>query len=185
MKRLFLIVCVVSAFTALATEDSYLYWMVADTIKLDGVDYSYDSLSARVVAYNSNTWPGDGSKIQLSLYGQNGEGPDFDNGVSSVTANNGDNSPYYAGIAPAVQEAGWSYFIELYNDDRFYARSEQGIDYMTAKAGDYLFGSDFSPASSWTVSNFTTTPAPEPNSAMLLLIGCAALALRRRKQIAA
>ena len=193
MKRLFLMVCVFSALTALAAEDSYLYWMVADEITVldaqgDAVAFSWDDkVTAKVVAYDSSTWkPGD-SEAPLFLYGQDPS----TGGLKPVEGENyvklnGDNSPYYALIGSGVQESAWSYFIELYNDQGFIGRSSEGLDYATAVSRDYLMGSDLQPGGGlWSVSQFTTTPAPEPNSALLMLIGCAALALRRRKQIAA
>ena len=194
MKKLFLMVCAVSTLTALAAEDSYLYWMVEDSITVldaqgGAVDFSWDKVTAKVVAYDASTWrPGESGTL-LSLYAQNqsGGGLVAVNGVNVVSLT-GDNSPYYAGIGANVRgdSGAWSYFIELYNDNTFFARSLEGLDYVTARGADYLMGSDLKPgAGLWSVSQFTTVPAPEPNSAILLLIGCAALALRRRKQIAA
>ena len=192
MKKMFLMVCVASALTAAVAEDSYLYWLVDDTITVDGTAYTWGSLTARVVAYDSSTWrpglPGNGGKV-LELYAQNAQG-----GLAAITGDSekgdyvgidGMNSPYYAAIKPDMQGESWSYFIELYNDKGFYARSAQGLDYMSAQAGEYLMGSDLQPGTYWNVSAFTATPAPEPNSALLMLIGCAALALRRRRQIVA
>ena len=191
MKKLFLMVCAVSALTASAAEDSYLYWMVADEITvLDAqgvaVDFSWDKVTAKVVAYDSSTWPGDRSVRPLSLYGQNQGTGALDPVSGNAVKLTGDNSAYYAYIGSCVQAPVWSYFIELYNDQGFIGRSSEGLDYATAVSRDYLMGSDLKPGmGTWNVSQFTTVPAPEPNSALLLLIGCAALALRRRKQIAA
>ena len=191
MKRLFLMVCAVSALTALAAEDSYLYWMVGDDAVVNDaqgekVDFSWSMMTAKVVAYDSSTWPSGGSVVPLSLYAQNQQTGALSPVADNVVTLTGDNSPYYAFIGSGVQAPVWSYFIELYNDGKFFARSEKGLDYMTAVSGDYLRGSDLKPGEGlWSVSQFTTTAAPEPNSALLMLIGCAALALRRRKQIAA
>ena len=188
MKKLILIVCAAMAFVALA-DDSYLYWMVNDDVNgitLNGESYDYKSLTVKVVAYDSSTWrpnqtPDNGGK-PLTLYSAAG-------GLASLGKEvtiTGANSPFYAGILSGMTKNTWSYFVELYNDQGFVGRSSEGLTYANAEAMEYLMGSDLKPGTGpWIVSSFTTTPAPEPNSALLLLIGCAALALRRRKQIAA
>ena len=196
IKKLILIACAAMAFTALAAEtgDSYLYWMVNDNVNggitRDGEKYVYSSsspLTVKVVAYNSSTWrPGlpDNGGTVLNLYSAAG-------GLTPIAGDSvtidGMNSSYYAYIASDYRGDAWSYFIELYNDqNQFVGRSSEGLDYTTARSMEYLMGSDMHPGKGlWTVSAFTAKPAPEPNSALLLLIGCAALALRRRKQIAA
>ena len=191
MKKLILSVCTALAFTALAAEtvDSYLYWMVNDDangITLNGEFYDYKSLTVKVVAYDSSTWrpnqtPDNGGKL-LTLYSAAG---DLGSLGKEVTIT-GVNSPFYAGILSGMTKNTWSYFVELYNDQVFVGRSSEGLTYANAEAMAYLMGSDLKPGTGpWIVSSFTSTPAPEPNSALLLLIGCAALALRRRKQIAA
>ena len=187
MKKLVLIVCAVAAFASRAAEtgDSYLYWMVGDTITVEGNEYDWDkgSLAARVVAYNNDT----GKSQYLNLYGQTASGAldpvPVVSGVSQVTVD-GVNSPFYAGIASSMAVGNWSYFIELYNE-AILVRSETSLDYPTAQTMAYLKGSDLKPGKYWSVAAFTPKPVPEPNSALLMLIGCAALALRRRKQIAA
>ena len=191
MKKLILIVCAAMAFAALA-DDSYLYWMVnddADGITLNGQKYTYESLTVKVVAYDSSTWrpnqtPDNGGTL-LNLYWQDENGGLVSDG-KAVTIDGIVNPSYYAGIASTMVGPNWSYFIELYNDQgTFVGRSSEGLDYETAQSRGYLMGSDLHPGELWNVAAFTPTPAPEPNSALLLLIGCAALALRRRKQIAA
>jgi len=179
MKKIAMIVASALAFGAFA-DDSYLYWLVGDEIEMDGKTYSYDTLTARVVAYD-----GDNTIEVMNLYGVSTSGGLVPvTAGTSITVENGDNSPYYAGITSGIQSSNWSYFIELYNDSNvFVGRSEgDGLNYATAQSSDYLRTSGFTkPGGTWAVTAFTAKPVPEPTSGLMLLLGSALLALRRKR----
>lgn len=71
-----------------------------------------------------------------------------------------------------------SFFVELLNGSSVVGRSS---DYNYAQIQQYIYsgGMSMPPAGMWTVTVFT--PVPEPTSGMLLVIGGAMLALRRRR----
>lgn len=164
-------------------EDSYLYWMVSD--KASGWGWDGNKLNgeytAKIVAFKGDDWAGTGG-----TYLEIGTMDDFASYASvesaSVTFGSGANNFQY--LAKLAADSDWSnfssYFVEIYNENQLLAHSD-ALSY-TKESIAVLSGLD-TPGSPWMVANFT--PAPEPNSALLMLIGCAALALRRRKQIAA
>lgn len=162
-------------------EDSYLYWMV-DTASAGDFE-PYNAVKVKAVQ-SGNVGGGE----YLSLYYGNGNPVGVGDAAYSIGRTDIDNAAkmglaFYAGlVAPA---SSFSYLVELWNDSTIVAQSEmltysetaaQHIATMSGAGG-------INPVTPWTAGGFSAVP--EPNSALLMLIGCAALALRRRKQIAA
>ena len=180
MKKVILFSVLAFALGAFA-DDSYIYWMVANDATYEGeaLDFSSGKWSAKVRAIEGTTWSkaGDGATY-LDIHTAPNGGSEVGSSVGMEVANfHGDfgNTPYYVSLATAAGQ-NWTYFVELYNDGAIFAYSE-GLPY--SEAGIATF-SGIGVPSKWSVASFAAVP--EPNSALLLLIGCAALALRRRKQ---
>ena len=171
MKKLIALVALATAFSVRA--DSYLYWMVGNSVSMkngettkDFSDYSYaavgvmDDSSGKNVGY-------------LNLFGTNGES------LNAQVGSKG--SSFYANLANYT--TGYSFYIELFNDSGAFAgRSEQMLSYSEALAYATSFGTGTPAYQPWTPSSFTTAAVPEPSSALLMLLGCAGLALKRKKQ---
>jgi len=161
MKRLLSVLLVFGA-TVAAAEDSYLYWMVGGNAS----DYAYTTVKVQ-----DNT-----TGEYLNIY--NGSGVDKGEAISGDTVRNYESlgRGLYASLGSNPTYA--SYVIELWNDSGFLAQSE-AISYSEALANYIVHNNSMTLPLAWVPQSFAI---PEPNSAMLLLLGCAALGLRRRRE---
>ncbi len=171
MKKILSVLVVIGALVASA-EDSYLYWMLGSTVPYTSSDYTKVRLRAT---------DNDGKNSYLYLYASdattdNGMTSDSFQEISSSQAVNG--AAYYAKLASETTYA--SFVVELLNDNGFLAQSKK-LAYSEALA-DYIMtaGSLSANMQAWAATAFAT---PEPNSAMLMMLGFAVLGLRRRRQI--
>lgn len=187
-KLLFFLALAGTVGATAASTDSYIYWMVdknATGTEIGGDSIDGQKYMAKVVALDSKvSWTDqmDG-KTYLNLYS-------IDNTASSIDGNIGvevgigsavtgiQNLQYFANVTGYL--TGYTYFVELWNEGGVVARSE-GLPYEQASIA--ALADISTPGMLWAPMTFVA--APEPNSALLLLIGCATLALRRRKQIVA
>jgi len=176
MKLKLFILSVFAAVGFAASADSYLYWMVGDNATLDGGSMTkYDTI--KVVAFENQTW----ASSYLNLYSTGGS----QLGTSVTGVDYQDNSAFYAGLS-GMDYSNYSFYIELYNDQTFVGRTSDGFNYSDATA--YVQSSlapTATPAKLWTSINFIKVPmpSPEPSSGLLMLLGCAILGLRRKKNL--
>ena len=174
--------------TCVFAEDSYLLWFVDPTATFDGGKladaeaFKGKDVSAKISYFQSGKpaeWVYGGGNY-LTIYADD-YGIPASSGAESISVNDF-NSQYFAGIPTGGDGLNWTYFVELYNDSGIFAHSD--AFYPTADSIVSLAGMG-KPGTTWNVTAFVPAAVPEPNSALLMLIGCAALALRRRKQVAA
>ena len=168
MKKLIALIALASAFGVRA--DSYLYWMVGDSVSRDGEAFSGYSY-AKVGVWNEESGKREG---YLSLFGEDQSSLGGSSGLKGAS--------FYANLANYGKD-GYSFYIELFNDQNVSAgRSEDILKYSDALAFATSFGTETPKLDPWTPTNFTTAAVPEPSSALLMLLGCAGLALKRKKQ---
>lgn len=165
MKKLVALVVVALSCGAWAA-DSYLYWMVETSVTCD--NESFNGYNSAKIGYLNDS----GSMTYLNLYGE-GESGDFIGIGQSAT-------PGYESFAK-IPGSGSTFFIELFNDSRLVAQSE-ALSYSALES--YITSSMLqTPREPWTSAGTKfTSNVPEPSSALLMLLGCAGLALKRKKQ---
>ena len=182
MRGFILAMALTAAWSASAEEESYLYWLIdwADGYKAPTLDDEplSGSATAKVVGYTDTTSWSDG--VALKLYS------DTDLALLGESAAIKDltwDSPRYAKFG-GVTEDNVLYFVELYNDSgEFLGRSTDSISFQQALADGMVLQWDgssqiYTPPDPWTVTTFVSVP--EPNSALLMALGLALVALRRR-----
>ena len=175
--KIFSFLLAASAAFASRAEDSYLYWMV--DMESAG-DFTYDEVRVKAVP-SGMTGEGD----YLSLYNGGGYSYGTTVGEQSVIDAADKGLAFYAGLAAPANS--FSYLVELWNDSTVVAQSDMLTSTYSESVAQHIVtmsgAGGINPVVPWMAGGFSA--APEPNSALMLLIGCAALALRRRKQIAA
>ena len=170
MKKILAIALAALSLGAMA-EDSYLYWMVGDNLtwKKGDTAQDYSQMAVGVIdASGKNV-----AYLNCFTYGGSGNGGDLVDKGSGA---------WYANLGNYASDS-YSFYIELFNDNMdFVGRSEDILSYNSALAYATTFGTSQPLANPWTPSSFTAAAAPEPSSALLMLLGCAGLALKRKKQ---
>ena len=158
---------------AAATDtDSYLYWMV--DVEEGSWDYEY---KVQVKGMPGSSEEGS----LLNLYYDNGN--PAGSSVTRKYLQDSKHDPgvgFYAGFASTA--AYTSYVIELLSDNNDILGRWTLED---AAVETYIARNGFKAPSLAPLTMSMALPAPEPSSGLLLLLGVAGLALRRRKQFAA
>lgn len=169
MKKILAVAVVSLAFGAMA-DDSYLFWMVDDNLTWkESGSHDYTQMAVGVIdASGKNV-----GYLNCFTYGGSGAGGDLIEKGSGT---------WYANMGEYASKS-YSFYIELFNDNMdFIGRSDTILNYDAAKAYVTSFGSDMPKIDPWSPNIFTTAAVPEPSSALLMLLGCAGLALKRKKQ---
>ena len=175
MRKLMAMAIVALGVFAASADDSYLYWMV-NTDDGTAAKFTYDAVQVRAC----ETASGVDSGSYLTLYYGNGAAVGGEGlSVGKDLATSG--LSFYASLASAMGSS-FSYVVELFHDGAKVGQSES-LFFTDAMAENYVaFATSTGtlPAmATWMAGGFSAVP--EPNSAVLLLLGCAALALRRKQ----
>ena len=162
MKKLFVLALLSVAFNAMAT-DQYIYWMVGDNATLDGQKLAENTYYAKVKA--------DGS--YLNFYASPDAGVDYGEWATVDTTFN---MPTFAGKFETLPT---SFIVELYNSQSIADGSWVGQATLNWDPS-YITSGGRTIADYATVAQFQSIP--EPTSGLLLLLGVAGLALRRKNK---
>lgn len=149
-----------------ASADSYLYWL--SDVNDSAYDYGKN--------YTASVRASDGG--YLNLYSSNGELIGTSISYDAIQSGMDWGTGFYA-LATDVTSG--SFFVEILAENQVIATSD-GLDYASATSLGYLSQNGIgAPGQNlWTAQ--VTLPIPEPNSGLLMLIGCALLGLRRKQK---
>ncbi len=177
MKKIFFTLAVVFAMITVAKADSYLYWMMDDA-SFEKYDGKYNSVKIMYDATGSSAW----EALTLYTYGDSGmtslgESVAADALEAQYNAGGG----YYIKLAADIT-GNSSFIIELFNDQIGVIGQTAELAYSSRTAGsiaEMTAAGIFTPATTpWAMG---PVGAPEPTSGLLMLLGMAALGLKRRK----
>ena len=165
MKKIVLGVAAMVCGIALA-EDSYLYWQ----INQDGAEKQIEFAFAQVKA----TKDGSGD---FYIVGEAMGVEGFAEGKTATSAGPIDSA---FNMSAYGEDAGYSFVVELMNSD--FGVIGESETFFYADIAPYIYRSmGQTGEAAWTDTTFNSVP--EPTSGMLLLLGVAGLALKRRKNV--
>ena len=164
MTRLAAMIAGVLIANTLLAADSYLYWMVDPSASSTYEDYVYATVKID-----------DGSSSYLQMYDPGTE--ELLAGDAGTRLVKGDSG--YFGAFDAASMSGASFLIELWSSAGEESIATATLAYSTAFAS----GAIYTPGASGGGATPYAVVVPEPTSGLLLLLGMAGLALRRKDVI--
>lgn len=177
MKKTFTFALLMACSAAFAGDsDSYLYWMVDNAAS--GKDIASGSYTTKISYQSGNTWTWAQQGNYLDLADSEGTKIDDSVPVTATIGDGADNMSYFSDVSKVGNA--YYFFVELWNDEKLVGVSD-ALAYSLAGIGS-LEGMG-TPATLNSFASFSTAPIPEPTSGMMLLLGVAALALRRRRRV--
>lgn len=177
MKKLICALAAVAALAATAAEEptyQMLYWQVtADSLVGEGFDYS-DASYAKLYATL-----GEGGQVFTDMR-------IIDKSVTSEDLDYLDAWKSGYNVTPdwTSSLSGANFYVELLNESRGFMAKSESIGYADLLAGGYLdvnqtgMGAPVNATDAYVFRGYTAIP--EPTSGVLLLVGAAVMALRRR-----
>jgi len=173
---------IVFALLGYAAQASYLYWTVNESYTMEntGASYTYNGAAP----YEANTF----QAARLMLYDSNNESAtQLGNAAGYVTEEGGAQKSYAVDVSNYTA-ANYSFYIELLSyDANASSWSQVGATtkqtYTQLQSANVIYESDsLLPVAAATWHGSGSMNAPEPTSAMLMLLGVAGLALRRKQR---
>ena len=177
MKKIILALAFSCAVLALSAEgDKYLYWMVEDS----NIQFDYARVAATKkvdnvvvgVTYLNIYPPATDEAGNIYQYAEQPAKLGSDGYATDKT---------YGLLAGSTDWSSYSFVIELLNED--YDVKATGGESRYSDLLKYMISSPLDQPEAWTVSSFTPSPVPEPTSGLLMLLGAAVLALRRKRTL--
>jgi len=175
MKKLIFVFALVVSVSANA---SYLYWQVEST-QLAAVEAYAETMKENWDIAKYHLYDTSGTEVQLTDGNTAINSYDTEEGYKGGTAA----VPVDLGSLTAEGMDGYSYYIELVNSSSEHLLGYQQGTYTAQALSDYVVSGDMDAVASAPVWHGASSySAPEPTSAMLMLLGVAGLALRRKQR---
>ena len=163
MKKLIVSALMALSCGVLFAEDMYLCWMIDTGATLDGVQSDLSGYTVKITS---------GGEPYLNLYEQDGS-----LNTLGYTPGGGE----VQGLDTLARITGYessSFFVELYNE----AGAKMYTSEILSNIGAYTSTMEGMSRPAGTYGFTTFTAVPEPTSGLLLLLGVAGLALRRKNK---
>ena len=172
MKKTILLAALIGATGAFA--DSYLYWMVNTADSSLDSNYSYvrvyDTASG---TYLTPIYDGSFDYAYTQAKGESG----LNKATIEDAAEWGEG--FFASLS-GIETSSASFVVELFNESGTWLAQSAALSGSAAAGYIYNGGISAPPAVPWTAGSFAI---PEPTSGLLMLLGIAGLALRRKREV--